>query len=577
MASISKPVAFLSYAAVDNIGGYLDEFRAHLSRELQIQTGEQLEIFQDNELRTGDFWPQKLQEKLDESSFLIAIVSPSYLKSKSCRKELETILERERNQHQQGLIFPIYYVDTPALTSASLQAKDSLSAELARRQYVDWRSLRFEPLNSPKVGRALAQIASQIRDRLANYDFASNSSHAEVVPFEDHWTVENLSLKNFRCFDSLELSFHHQSTLEGRWTCIAGINGAGKSSILQSICIGLLGEQAKELGGTLLSRMLRVKESSDVRAEIAISVRSQSSIEPRIVSAQIDSKGLLPAPSVRAISSTVLVVGYGATRNLGSEQDSPLKNMSPEVQRISSLFYPLAQLASADVLISDRRRGPGLASFFSSLVQQVFDYELAVVASSNTFRFEVMGTDRVDAFDLPDGFRSSAAWLADLCVAWCEKYPEKVSSATPSDIEAIVLIDEIDLHLHPSLQRSLVPRLRRALPKVQWIVTTHSPLILANFDANEIIALDRTQEGHVRKVDRQILNFTSDEIYDWLMGVRPTGVAMEEELQKADQGDGKSSEEIAKLMRISPQTSEETAEKQVAEFKGILKALKPQT
>jgi predicted ATP-binding protein involved in virulence len=125
------------------------------------------------------------------------------------------------------------------------------------------------------------------------------------------------------------------------------------------------------------------------------------------------------------------------------------------------------------------------------------------------------------------------------------------------------MIDEIDLHLHPSLQRELVPRLRRALPNVQWIVTTHSPLVLANFDANEIVALDRDVEGGIRTIDRQILAFTSDEIYDWLMGTRPTGKQIAEE---ADRG------RLAELMRTSPKANTEDARKKVEEFKRLVKA-----
>jgi hypothetical protein len=176
--------------------------------------------------------------------------------------------------------------------------------------------------------------------------------------------------------------------------------------------------------------------------------------------------------------------------------------------------------------------------------------------------------------DLPDGYRSLVAWIADLCAFWCEKAPDLAASANPTDIHAIVLIDEIDLHLHPSLQRALVPRLRKTVPKVQWIVTTHSPLVLANFDANEIIALDRGSYGNIRELDRQILGFTADEIYEWLMGTRPGGVEIEEELRKSDEGAAKDQAEIASLMRVSPDTDREAARKQVAEFKGILKALK---
>jgi hypothetical protein len=97
--------------------------------------------------------------------------------------------------------------------------------------------------------------------------------------------------------------------------------------------------------------------------------------------------------------------------------------------------------------------------------------------------------------------------------------------------------------------------------------------VLANFDVNEIIARDRDSEGNIRELDRQILVFTTDEIYKWLMGTPPTGAAIEEELQKSDDGIGRDREEMASLMRTSPDTDEEAARKRVTEFKEILKSL----
>jgi predicted ATP-binding protein involved in virulence len=107
-----------------------------------------------------------------------------------------------------------------------------------------------------------------------------------------------------------------------------------------------------------------------------------------------------------------------------------------------------------------------VASALRGLISDVFGRDLAVSDTAEAVRFLVGEKDLVDALDLPDGFRSSAAWLADLCATWCETRPEQARSVSHAEIDAIVLIDEIDLHLHPSLQRALVPRLRRALPKV---------------------------------------------------------------------------------------------------------------
>ena len=69
--------------------------------------------------------------------------------------------------------------------------------------------------------------------------------------------VESLHLTNFRSFDQIELPFRRESRLPGEWTCIAGINGAGKSSILEALCLVLLGPAVQQLGAERLNRMRR--------------------------------------------------------------------------------------------------------------------------------------------------------------------------------------------------------------------------------------------------------------------------------------------------------------------------------
>lgn len=341
--------------------------------------------------------------------------------------------------------------------------------------------------------------------------------------------VGSLQLKDFRCFDQLDLRFDRASSLEGRWTCIAGINGAGKSSVLQALGLALLGNPlAIELGGERLNHMRRLVDNRK-RAEIEVALTVPEGGGAIPLRLEIDEgrvwsphSGLSSWEGVRHL----VVVGYGATRNLSPRIDSSSENLSRDVRHQISLFNPLSQLAGAEVLLAGRPISEPFLELFANLLRQVLGPELQILRSSQGIRFTVEKRDVVEAVDLPDGFRSATAWIADLCSIWCEKAPTQAATANPADIQAIVLIDEIDLHLHPSLQRALVPRLRKALPKVQWVVTTHSPLVLANFDANEIIALDRDYDGNIRELDRQILGFTSDQIYEWLMGTRPMGAEM---------------------------------------------------
>lgn len=406
-----------------------------------------------------------------------------------------------------------------------------------------------------------------------------------LKPLRESIYIESLSLRGFRCFDQIKLPLNRPSRLEGRWTCIAGINGAGKSSILQALGVVLLGDRlAADLQSGRLSRMRRLVGSERQVAEIGVALRAAATNRPINLQVEISDSGIAssgglpvappsPAPSWDEIRRYV-IAGYGATRNLSSTIERGIDELGPDVRRMITLFNPLSQLSAADVLLTQQPEDGPLIPLLQNVLTQIFGRELRIEASSEGVRFTVGGEDRVEAIDLPDGFRAAAAWMADLCAIWCEKAPELAANGDPADIQAIVLLDEIDLHLHPSLQRELVPRLRKTFPKVQWIVTTHSPLVLANFDKNEIIALDRDVEGGVRELDRQILGFTSDEVYSWLMGTQPTGAALEEEIRQSDGGVGRSAEELASLMQESPGTNEAEAQKQVSEFKEILKSLK---
>jgi len=253
--------------------------------------------------------------------------------------------------------------------------------------------------------------------------------------------------------------------------------------------------------------------------------------------------------------------------------DTRHTDKSCEAQRQMTLFDPLARVASAESLLTASSHEVDFVRLFTQLSGNVFGEHFRVVTRDGGVGFSVEN-ETLDAVDLPDGFRSSAAWIADLCQAWCNRFPERASRASPADIEAIVLIDEIDLHLHMSLQRKLVPALRKALPRVQWIVSTHSPLILTSFDRREIVALDRTQPSGLRHLDRQILGWTTDEVIQWLMETPATSLVMEQKLREAD-GSGSDQTDLAVLLETSADVDEAEARRRVAAMKSRLEKFKP--
>lgn len=89
--------------------------------------------------------------------------------------------------------------------------------------------------------------------------------------------------------------------------------------------------------------------------------------------------------------------------------------------------------------------------------------------------------------DLPRGLRHAVAFAALPLRALCAAYPER----DPRTAEGLVLLDDAEVQLPASHQRTLVPRLRRALPCVQWIVTTASPAVAEGAELGDVIALRR--------------------------------------------------------------------------------------
>ena len=269
-----------------------------------------------------------------------------------------------------------------------------------------------------------------------------------------------------------------------------------------------------------------------------------------------------------------LVLSYGATRNLSRRLDRRYADLNPVVRRQMTLFDPLSQIASVDALQEAHEPHQAALRTLVRLLESILahdDLGLSVSLKRGQLCFARRRESRLALapFELPDGFRSVVAWLADLCVAWHETATfEETADADLTQIAGIVLLDELDLHLHAKLQRNLVPRLRAALPNVQWLVTTHSPLVLFSFDKSELVLLDADSPGGVRALDRQILGFSADQVFEWLLDAPPYSSVMEQRLET------EAGAAVAKLLYQSTSRNEEQAEQALAERRRLIERLR---
>lgn len=141
------------------------------------------------------------------------------------------------------------------------------------------------------------------------------------------------------------------------------------------------------------------------------------------------------------------------------------------------------------------------------------DFELIMTQGKNEIYFEM----------LSDGYKSSIFILLGLIKEIEYRFPE----TNAIDFDGIIMIDEIDIHLHPQWQAKLVKVLKETFPKAQIIATTHSPSVLQNATSEEIIPLYKDENGdvHIKELhlgEYGLQGWTLEEIMKDVMGMEST-------------------------------------------------------
>ncbi len=165
-------------------------------------------------------------------------------------------------------------------------------------------------------------------------------------------------------------------------------------------------------------------------------------------------------------------------------------------------------------------------------LQDLFeDKTLKLVFKSDSLSFEIHQPHKnpYTFQSLSSGFSSIMAVYADLIT--------KVSlrSIDPDELTGIVLIDEIDAHLHVSLQKKILAFLKKAFPKVQFIVSTHSPFVVSSVDGAVIYDLSRLEQ-----VD-DLSMYSYEAVLEGLFGILPISSLLQKNIEK-----------LAALLKASP-------------------------
>jgi formylglycine-generating enzyme required for sulfatase activity len=170
VTDVLQPIGFWSYTSSDDTAarGKLSLLRALLNDELQLKIGrsQTVKIFQDvAAIKHGEDWEKAIHAALDQSSFLIPIITPAFLESEWCCREVLHFHARAQALGRDDLIFPVHYVDSDPDRVGVCHDPEAL-AVLRRHQWIDFRALRIRNPDSEAVAAVLDTFTDSIRDAL---------------------------------------------------------------------------------------------------------------------------------------------------------------------------------------------------------------------------------------------------------------------------------------------------------------------------------------------------------------------------------------------------------------------------
>ena len=342
--------------------------------------------------------------------------------------------------------------------------------------------------------------------------------------------LKSMTLHNFRCFTDLKVNFNN------RLTVLVGSNGAGKSTVLEAAAIA---------AGTLTSAMdgltnYGIKKSDahykcfdlgsnvDVQPQFPVEITAVGTIDGQEISwvRNLNSAngrgGLAAAKEMTMIAENyqnrmrngdkalkLPIISYYGTGRLWNQHREKKNDVFEKNNRSNGYIDSLDGAANDKLMmkwfqkmtIQQAQRGELIPEFTAvrMAMEQVFASitgfsNVQVQFNLDTSDIDILYFDkneehlRIPVSLLSDGYKCTISLIADIAYRMAILNPQFLDKVL-TETEGIVLIDEIDLHLHPSWQKRILKDLMEVFPKVQFIVSTHAPEVINSARQDSIVVL----------------------------------------------------------------------------------------
>jgi hypothetical protein len=339
--------------------------------------------------------------------------------------------------------------------------------------------------------------------------------------------LQRIALQHLRVLGDLALQFEAPPPDKGQWIVVLGPNGVGKTTLLRSLALALrnLSDPTIWPKGAFATTWLAAEGAGEAKISVRLADQGDHSTRIRangsesfFQSPKQDEPRLFPLFAYGCCRGSAL---GGAARAVDLGDDD-----GPEV---ATLFHEGAPLIHAETWLIpwhgealENPQRKGIYDAIRAALQAILDVASIEVRGQKLWVTERTGRT-IELRSLSDGYLTTAGWFLDLVARWialAQRHNVPVEAKFMERMTGLVLLDEIDLHLHPRWQVDVISRTRALLPRMSFVVTTHNPLTLVGAKPEEIwiLSLDGNRVRAERGTEAPML-LTGGQIYSRYFGI----------------------------------------------------------